>query len=117
MRRKEQIMRVATRRRKQRIWITYWRPGRSRSGHPPLPLMQALMMRVGTTQSRTRRLLQVQSSSRHRVLVLSHPVVSLPPRFGEAQWREACLLSWPRWQDQSTGKSGLTQMFFLFLQS
>ena len=82
-------MRMAERSRKKRIWIKYWRP--SRIQHPPLALIQVPMMRVRTSQTRKRRLLQVQvqSSGRHRVLVVSHRVVPLPPQVGAAQWQEA----------------------------
>ena len=49
------------------------------------------MIQVRTSQRRRQRLLQVQvrSSSRHCVLVLSHPVVTVNPRVGEVQWQEA----------------------------
>ena len=69
----------------------YWRHSRSASGRPPLTLMQVPITRVKTSQRRTRRRLQVlmQSSSRHRVLVLSHPVVPLPPQVEEVQWQGA----------------------------
>ena len=59
-------MRMATRRRKKRIWIKYRRPSRSGSGRRPLTLMQVLMMRVRTSQRRKRRLLQVQVQSPER---------------------------------------------------
>ena len=75
--------------------------------------MQAPMMRLRTSRRRKRRL-QVQSSSRHRVLVLSHPLVPLLVRVGEVQWHEACLPSWPRRQHRRRSKSRLTQLFFLF---
>ena len=74
--------------------------------------MQVPMMRLRTSRRRKRRL-QVQSSSHHRVLVLSHPVVPLPLRVGEVQWQEACLPSWPRRQHRRS-KSRLTRLFFLF---
>ena len=76
---KKRTMRMATRRMKKRIWIKYWGRSRSGCGHPPLTLMQVLMMRLKTSRRRKRRLLQVQSSSRHRFLVLGHPVAPLPP--------------------------------------
>ena len=86
-RRKKQTMRLATRSRKMRIWIKYWRPNSSESGRRPLTLMQVPMMRVWSSQRRKRRLLRVElhNSSHHRVLVVSYPVVSLPPRVGEVQ--------------------------------
>ena len=83
--RKQQTMRMASSRRKTRIQIKYWRPSKSGGRRPPLTLMQVPMMRVRTSQRRKRTLLQMQlrSSSRHRVLVVSHPAVLLPPRVGE----------------------------------
>ena len=75
--------------------------------------MQVRMMRVRTSQRRKRRLLQVQSSSHHRLVVLSHPVVPLPPRLGEAEWREACLPSWLRWQTEDE-VSHYYPLFFSF---
>ena len=62
-------------------------------------------------------MLQVQSSSVHRGVVLSHPVVPLSLRVGELLWQEACLLGRPTWQRRRRSKWRLTQLFFLFLQS
>ena len=89
-RRENQTTTMATRGRKM-IPSKYWRHSRSGSGRPPLTLMQVPMIRVRTSQRRKRRLLQVlvQSSSRHRVLVLSHPLVPLPRQLENVQWQEA----------------------------
>ena len=62
---------------------------RSQSGRTRLTLLQVPMVLFRTCQRRERRLQQVlvQSSSLHRVLVLSSPVVLLPPQVGEVQWQ------------------------------
>ena len=97
----------------------YWRPSRRASGQPLLTSMRVPMIRVRTSQRRKRRLLGllVQSSSNPRVLVLSHPVVALPPLMGQVRWQEAWVPGWLRLQDQRTRKSPLTQVFCLLLQS
>ena len=73
------------------ILSKYWSPSRSASGCLPLALMQVPIILVRTSQRRKRRLLQglVQSSSRHRFLVLSHSVVPFPPKVEEIQWQGA----------------------------
>ena len=107
---------MATRRKKKRIRRKYGRPRRGARGHPPLTLMRVPMIRVRTSQRRTQRLLGVlvQSSSRPRVLELSHTVVPLPPQEGEVQWQETWVPGWPRLQDRRRSKSRLTQLFFSF---
>ena len=86
---------------------------KSGSRHTPLTLIQVPMMRQRTSRRRKPRL-QVQSSSHHHVLVVSHPKVGLPLEVGEVQWQEAYLPSWPRRQHQRRSKSRLTELFFLF---
>ena len=106
-------MRMPTRRMKKRIGTKCWRHmHRSKSGHPPLTLMQVPMMPLRSSQRR-KRTLQLRSSSHHGVLVLSHPVVPLTLPVREAQWHEACLPSWPRWQHRSRSNLRLTQLFSL----
>ena len=101
------------RRQKNRIRRKCRRPSRSASGHPPLTSMRVPMIRVRTSQRRKQRLLQllVQSSSRPRILLLSHPVVLLPPQVGQVRWQEAWVPEWVRLQDRRRSKSPLTHVF------
>ena len=110
---------MPTRRQKKRIRRKRWRPSRSASGRPPLTSMRGPMIRIRSSQTRKQRLLrlQVQSSSRPSVLVLSHPVGPLLPRSGQLRWQEAWVPGWLRLQDQRRSKSPLTEVFCLFLQS
>ena len=65
------------------------------------------MIRVWTDQRRRQGLLRllVESSSRPRVLVLSRPVVPLPPQVGQVRWQEAWVPGWLRLQDRRRSKS------------
>ena len=89
------------------------RPSRSSSGRPPPTAMRVPLIQVRTSQGRKRSLLLllVQSSSRPRVLVLSHPAVPLPPQVGEVDWQEAWVRGWLRLEDRRRSKSRLTHVF------
>ena len=105
---------MPARTQKKRIQRKCWRPSRSASRHPLLTSMRVPMIPVRTSQSRKQRLLRllVQISSRPCVLLLSHPVVPLPPQLGQVRWQEAWVQGWLWLLDRRRSKSPFTHVLF-----